>query len=112
VLFFFFFSSRRRHTRSKRDWSSDVCSSDLARVGTVGCSDAARCVRSRYREGPRRSRPPPASRTERHRIYEHDHLALDRRQSAEEIGRASCRERVWIGGGEGSLKKKKEESEY
>src|SRR5207249_6144268 len=26
---FFFFSSRRRHTRSKRDWSSDVCSSDL-----------------------------------------------------------------------------------
>src|SRR5699024_11369173 len=29
VLFLFFFSSRRRHTRSKRDWSSDVCSSDL-----------------------------------------------------------------------------------
>src|SRR5437868_11960883 len=27
--FYFFFSSRRRHTRSKRDWSSDVCSSDL-----------------------------------------------------------------------------------
>src|SRR5438105_1805009 len=25
----FFFSSRRRHTRSTRDWSSDVCSSDL-----------------------------------------------------------------------------------
>src|SRR5699024_9888915 len=31
-----FFSSRRRHTRSKRDWSSDVCSSDLQlkEVGT------------------------------------------------------------------------------
>src|SRR5699024_11505869 len=29
---FFLFSSRRRHTRSKRDWSSDVCSSDLAVV--------------------------------------------------------------------------------
>src|SRR6266403_314337 len=29
--FFFFFSSRRRHTRSLRDWSSDVCSSDLLR---------------------------------------------------------------------------------
>src|SRR5699024_3415835 len=28
-MLFFFFSSRRRHTRSKRDWSSDVCSSDL-----------------------------------------------------------------------------------
>src|SRR5690606_39864359 len=29
-LSFFFFSSRRRHTRFSRDWSSDVCSSDLA----------------------------------------------------------------------------------
>src|SRR5207253_8612817 len=28
-FFFFFFSSRRRHTRWPRDWSSDVCSSDL-----------------------------------------------------------------------------------
>src|SRR6266496_6085140 len=28
-VFFFFFSSRRRHTISLRDWSSDVCSSDL-----------------------------------------------------------------------------------
>src|SRR6267378_7601317 len=28
-IFFFCFSSRRRHTRSLRDWSSDVCSSDL-----------------------------------------------------------------------------------
>src|SRR5438874_10567536 len=31
MFFFFFFSSRRRHTRSLRDWSSDVCSSDLVR---------------------------------------------------------------------------------
>src|SRR5207249_6512677 len=29
------FSSRRRHTRSKRDWSSDVCSSDLASVARL-----------------------------------------------------------------------------
>src|SRR5690625_7376043 len=29
VMLFFFFSSRRRHTRWPRDWSSDVCSSDL-----------------------------------------------------------------------------------
>src|SRR3712207_8238736 len=28
-MIFFFFSSRRRHTRYWRDWSSDVCSSDL-----------------------------------------------------------------------------------
>src|SRR5256884_6040192 len=31
-MFVFFFSSRRRHTRCSRDWSSDVCSSDLLRV--------------------------------------------------------------------------------
>src|SRR2546422_2468007 len=30
VICFFFFSSRRRHTRCSRDWSSDVCSSDLS----------------------------------------------------------------------------------
>src|SRR5699024_11928580 len=33
---FFFFSSRRRHTRSKRDWSSDVCSSDLVIGSDLG----------------------------------------------------------------------------
>src|SRR5437762_4349660 len=32
ILFYFFFSSRRRHTRYIGDWSSDVCSSDLAEV--------------------------------------------------------------------------------
>src|SRR2546429_5184950 len=32
VLVFFFFSSRRRHTRCSRDWSSDVCSSDLLQL--------------------------------------------------------------------------------
>src|SRR6266496_6102941 len=35
-LFFFFFSSRRRHTRSLRDWSSDVCSSDLLGTRCAG----------------------------------------------------------------------------
>src|SRR5207302_4608374 len=34
VLCFFFFSSRRRHTRFSRDWSSDVCSSDLDQVNS------------------------------------------------------------------------------
>src|SRR6267378_6560031 len=32
----FFFSSRRRHTRSLRDWSSDVCSSDLSALQKAG----------------------------------------------------------------------------
>src|SRR5690625_5675423 len=34
-MLFFFFSSRRRHTRWPRDWSSDVCSSDLGFVAIV-----------------------------------------------------------------------------
>src|SRR5699024_11447546 len=47
LLGFFLFSRRRRHTRSKRDWSSDVCSSDLAygiglREGVLGAVDLAR----------------------------------------------------------------------
>src|SRR5690606_39819608 len=33
VVVLFFFSSRRRHTRFSRDWSSDVCSSDLCLAG-------------------------------------------------------------------------------
>src|SRR5207245_6598782 len=35
VVVFFFFSSRRRHTRCYRDWSSDVCSSDLLTGGRL-----------------------------------------------------------------------------
>src|SRR5215813_14582689 len=37
-MFFFFFSSRRRHTRCGRDWSSDVCSSDLIASSSSGTS--------------------------------------------------------------------------
>src|SRR2546429_4901247 len=37
---FFFFASRRRHTRCSRDWSSDVCSSDLVRE----CVESAVCA--------------------------------------------------------------------
>src|SRR3712207_9397436 len=36
MLDVFFFSSRRRHTRYWRDWSSDVCSSDLGASPTLG----------------------------------------------------------------------------
>src|SRR5438445_7230183 len=49
-LFFFFFSSRRRHTRYWRDWSSDVCSSDLRtrpdRDPHVGLREGRRIVDS------------------------------------------------------------------
>src|SRR5687768_12298160 len=43
-FFFFFFSSRRRHTRCSRDWSSDVCSSDLKCRGCRRLN--VRCERS------------------------------------------------------------------
>src|SRR2546422_5294300 len=39
-MFFFFFSSRRRHTRCSRDWSSDVCSSDLTTAMHLYVEDA------------------------------------------------------------------------
>src|SRR5216683_1369336 len=41
-MFFFFFSSRRRHTRSDRDWSSDVCSSDLKGLERSGTEAGGR----------------------------------------------------------------------
>src|SRR6266498_5622799 len=77
LCFFFFFSSRRRHTRCGRDWSSDVCSSDLSAAEACGIF-AARC-NSIGRNGFGRG----------------------------EIGRASCRERVEISVVAVSLKKKK-----
>src|SRR6266849_9568110 len=39
---FFFFSSRRRHTRSTRDWSSDVCSSDLTKQAALVAANMGR----------------------------------------------------------------------
>src|SRR5438445_7344596 len=48
----FFFSSRRRHTRYWRDWSSDVCSSDLARPGgnITGVSNLAVALTGKWLE--------------------------------------------------------------
>src|SRR5687768_18455506 len=63
--FFFFFSSRRRHTRCSRDWSSDVCSSDLDSVSAVSNSDGFFVLRaSALKDGVvhghlRVSAPPP-----------------------------------------------------
>src|SRR5699024_11955427 len=46
-----FLSSRRRHTRSKRDWSSDVCSSDLIYLGVPGPASVAHLLRISARIG-------------------------------------------------------------
>src|SRR5438105_9215869 len=66
-FFFFFFSSRRRHTRSTRDWSSDVCSSDLLRFKA---DEAAQAITGPYRE------LHPEDNNERQAIHEHDNVAL------------------------------------
>src|SRR6266704_1474654 len=47
----FFFSSRRLHTSSKRDWSSDVCSSDLGPKDTGMGSSTCTPTREGYRRG-------------------------------------------------------------
>src|SRR3712207_9298996 len=70
MLCYFFFSSRRRHTRYWRDWSSDVCSSDLgARRPPVTCPTGPSCCCGRCggtfpasptRSSPTRSSPPTA----------------------------------------------------
>src|SRR5690606_41180701 len=76
----FFFSSRRRHTRFSRDWSSDVCSSDLSPPrsrGDTGAGAAERPARQR-RASPASARAEWASRCRW------------------QIGRASCRERAYI----------------
>src|SRR5437762_9123870 len=101
---FFFFSSRRRHTRYIGDWSSDVCSSDLLR------SDSPVRGRVRRRAGvqqllrtvERHGRP---RAVERRSLLRQRRLLLD--AGPDEIGRASCRERVEISVVAGALKKKK-----
>src|SRR5256884_502795 len=64
VYFFFFFSSRRRHTRCSRDWSSDVCSSDLSAPFPLGRGCSLRTARSgQGRAGVARRSEPFTART-------------------------------------------------
>src|SRR5690606_40318864 len=53
----FFFSSRRRHTRFSRDWSSDVCSSDLV---AALCLSGTGCAAGRTRARRRLAQPVPS----------------------------------------------------
>src|SRR5690606_40344194 len=50
TIVFFFFSSRRRHTRFSRDWSSDVCSSDLNAYGMASESTTTARLRESVAE--------------------------------------------------------------
>src|SRR5699024_12041701 len=99
VFYCFFFSSRRRHTRSKRDWSSDVCSSDLSTFPVLPTA----IVDSNLRAG---FQPRTGSEGRAGFQLRAGSLARDSAQ----IGRASCRERVEIAVGAGSLERKKVKS--
>src|SRR5207249_5339853 len=106
---FFFFSSRRRHTRSKRDWSSDVCSSDLGIYVSGGASTVSNTT-------------PPAAiasttttigsgATASNLTIQNNTITNAARavavQGAAKIGRASCRERGESSEGAGTRKRKK-----
>src|SRR5256884_5286999 len=58
----FFFSSRRRHTRCSRDWSSDVCSSDLILAAKAGNSLRTRVAHRGGHLPPRSCDPAEATR--------------------------------------------------
>src|SRR6266511_3405687 len=59
-MFFFFFSSSSRHTRFSRDWSSDVCSSDLESHQRLSDACPSRRGRlARFRGSSRPSHPSP-----------------------------------------------------
>src|SRR6476620_12622887 len=60
----FFFSSRRRHTRYWRDWSSDVCSSDLPHATT----SAARAAAAIDQWASAQQRNPTSGRSEERRV--------------------------------------------
>src|SRR5699024_11284742 len=85
---FFFFSSRRRHTRSKRDWSSDVCSSDLSLESFSIISGQLLLAQGRVHSW-RGTRPSVL-------------------WNSREIGRASCREGGLGWGGGGCVNRKRE----
>src|SRR5690606_40789296 len=94
------FSSRRRHTRFSRDWSSDVCSSDLERVGGIGLGAVELPVVTDTKRLQSCGRRVACAHIGN--VVEHDARlgAVDQGgelgggQVLEEIGRASCRERA------------------
>src|SRR5699024_12231792 len=98
----FFFSSRRRHTRSKRDWSSDVCSSDLQLSADTADDEAGTGTapgREQHLSLPGGENLPF--------LLGSKVLRTDRIPA--QIGRASCRERGEIAVGGVALRNRKDD---
>src|SRR5690606_39540051 len=92
----FFFSSRRRHTRFSRDWSSDVCSSDRESPWPPFHVDQG--------YAPEDSTVLVVAAEAPHNVIDGGSTTalgvlgsmVDAMRSGGKIGRASCRERMWI----------------
>src|SRR5207245_7805228 len=93
----FFFSSRRRHTICYRDWSSDVCSSDLDHQQFKQCEPVP--IFSRY------SHCTKGLNTAGRGLFRPNTRDEARRAERVQIGRASCRERGEKAGGGGVVKR-------
>src|SRR2546430_13503584 len=90
--YFFFFSSRRRHTRFDCDWSSDVCSSDLARFAPPPGRKGTLCLfhgRAEFIEKYFEVVEDARARGFAVATFDWSGQGL-----SQQIGRASCRERV------------------
>src|SRR5699024_12186252 len=96
----FFFSSRRRHTISKRDWSSDVCSSDLDFIQLllifVGQYHFCAILQKYFAD----LEPESARSTcnDRHFILHHAYLPSYRRSEERRVGKESTTgevQRLW-----------------
>src|SRR3546814_10370442 len=85
VLCFFFFKQKTAYEMRISDWSSDVCSSDLlARTRAQRGADALYAIFMRAASSPADGRAPEPV----------VNIVVDQQTFVEEIGRASCRERV------------------
>src|SRR5207249_6733686 len=102
----FFFSSRRRHTRSKRDWSSDVCSSDLEKLRRDACR-GRESFRKNYCRISRAVGLRGSSASGGRWTSAHASAERQGRRLARQIGRASCRERRWRSGVGGGVERKR-----
>src|SRR3546814_2709147 len=98
VLFvcFFFFKQKTAYEMRISDWSSDVCSSDLGVVVTGDAEDGGECEQcGGVADGAGGGRAATAQRehAQRH-VHDQQHQLGSEPAVGEQIGRASCRERV------------------